>query len=489
MKRRSLGMNTGLNVIRTLLTMLFPVITFSHISNIFSVDTVGGYSFANGTAGYFIMFAALGISTYAVREGVAYRNDFVRMSEFGSQIFTINLVSTVIAYALLGISVFVVPKFAECRTLLLILSVNIILMTLGCDWVHMIYEDFLFITIRTIIIYLLALLLFFLLVQTPEDLYAYAWITVLATSGAQLLNIPARRKYCRILPTALGKTRHHLKPILILFANTVTTSLYVNSDLLILGFMRSDYEVGLYSVTVKIYMLFKALLGAAITVITPRLSALQQEVDPEAFAEAAGKILRTLVTVLLPVATGILFLDEPLILLISNEQYLGGLPSLHWLGGALVVSIIGWFMTACILIPAKQDGSVLKITMLAAALNVGLNLILIPMMGFVAAAITTLLSEGIACILGCVKARKIMNLKNLFPIRFIIAVFAGCAGVAGMCLLTRALDAGPLISAGVSFLAAMPVYAGITTFLGNEEAIDALNRGVSMLLAKEDTEK
>ena len=245
--RRALGVNAGLNVLRTVLTMLFPVVTFWRISNIFSVDTVGQYGFANAAAGYFIMFAALGIATYALREGVSLRNDYREMSRFASEMFTINVISSLAAYLLLAVAVFAVPRFAGCRELLLILGVNIALMTLGCDWIHSVYEDFLFVTVRTVIVYALSLLLFFLFVQTPRDLYAYAWITVLATSG--------------------------VKPVMILFANTVTTSLHVNSDMLILGFSRADSEVGLYSVAVKIYMLFKALLSAVITAATPRLAA------------------------------------------------------------------------------------------------------------------------------------------------------------------------------------------------------------------------
>ena len=482
--RRALGVNAGLNVLRTVLTMLFPVVTFWRISNIFSVDTVGQYGFANAAAGYFIMFAALGIATYALREGVSLRNDYGKMSRFASEMFTINVISSLAAYLLLAAAVFAVPRFAGCRELLLILGVNIALMTLGCDWIHSVYEDFLFVTVRTVIVYALSLLLFFLFVQTPRDLYAYAWITVLATSGAQLLNIPARRKYCRVGLVNPAGVKRHVKPVMILFANTVTTSLYVNSDMLILGFSRADSEVGLYSVAVKIYMLFKALLSAVITAATPRLAAAWQE-NREQFGAQAGHVLRMLLTLLAPVSTGLFFLADPLIRIISNEGYLGAAGAVQWLCGALLLSITGWFVTACVLIPAKQEKAVLRITVIAAAVNIVLNLILIPVFGFVAAAVTTVAAEGLACVLGCLKARKMMPLRQAFPPRFCLSVLAGCAAVAGMCLLVRRLDAAPVITAGVSFCAAAPLYGGVTAALGNTEAADILNRYLDRLGEKE----
>ncbi len=467
MKQRSLGLNTVLNVIRTILTMLFPVMTFWRISRIFPVETVGNYNFANAAAGYFIMFAALGISTYAVREGVAFRRDYKKISAFASEVFTINLYSTLASYALLGICILIVPRFQECRNLLLILSVNMALMTVGCDWVYAVFEDFLYITLRTIAFYALALVLFFLLVKTPEDLYAYAWITVLATSGAQLLNLLSRKKYCAIRPVAPERTKVHLRPILTLFANTVTTSLYVNSDMLILGFLRPDYDVGLYSVAVKIYTLFKTLMGAVITAITPRLSALWAAGDQKVFEKSASEIFQALLTVLFPVAVGLFFLGDQLILILADEPYLGGSGAVRWLCGALILSIVGWFITACVLVPAKRDREVLRITVIAAAVNILLNLILIPLAGFTAAAVTTVLAEGIACLLGALKAGKLISLRKMVSGRTALSVLAGSAVIAGVCLWVCTWTISPLAKVLAAFGISVPLYGIVMLLMRN----------------------
>ncbi len=471
-KTRSLGINSVLNVIRTVLTMLFPVMTFWRISRIFTVETVGMYNFANATAGYFIMFAALGISAYAIREGAAFRDYTQRISIFSSEVFTINLISTLAAYIFLAAGILIVPQFYECRALLMILSVNMILMTVGCDWIHAIYEDFLYITVRTIAVYALALGLFFLLVNTPDDLYTYAWITVLATSGAQLLNIPARRKYCSVRPVPPKRAQQHLRPILTLFANTVTTSLYVNSDQLILGFLRGDYELGLYSAAVKIYMLFKSLLGAVIIAVTPRLSSLWAN-DREAFEATASRIFQTILTLLVPVAVGLFFLSEPVVLIIADAQYLGGIPALRWLCASLVLSIAGWFMTSCILIPAKEEKAILRITVTAALANIILNFVLIPLWGFTAAAITTVIAEGISCILGLRRAGKLISVRSMISGATIISILAGSALVAAICLWTNTWTISPLGKTLAAFGISIPVYAASIQLLKNPAAMEA----------------
>ena len=482
MKQRSLGVNTALNGIKTLLTMLFPVMTFWRICRIFSVDTVGSYSFANAAAGYFLMFAALGTATYAVREGVAFREDPVRMSAFASEVFTLNLISTAVVWLILGVFVTAVPKFAACRELLLILSVNMALMALGCDWLHTVYEDFLYVTLRTIGVYALALILFFLLVRGPGDLYAYAWITVLASTGAQLLNIPARRKYgVTVRPVRPGAAKRHLKPVLTLFANTVTTSLYVNSDTLILGFLRPDCEVGLYSVAVRIYTLFKTLLSAVIAAVTPRLSALWTAGDPAVFEKNVSRIFQTLLTLLAPVAVGLFFLAEALIRIIAEEPYLAGLSAVRWLCGALVLSIVGWFVTACVLIPAKKDREVLRITVIAAAENIMLNFLLIPLFGFTAAAVTTVLAEGTACVLGLREAGELISLRSLVSGKTTVSVLAGSAVIAAACLGVRAWQAGPLAQTLAAFGISAPLYALTAWALKNPAVLENVRRGAERL--------
>ena len=84
------------------------------------------------------------------------------------------------------------------------------------------------------------------------------------------------------------------------------------------------------------------------------------------------------------------------------------------------------------------------------------------------------------------KARKMMSIRKAFHPRFCLAVLAGCAAVAGMCLLVRRLDAGAVITAGVSFCAAVPLYAGVTAALGNTEMAEILDRYLDKLGGKEE---
>ena len=70
LKIRSLGTNALLNGIKNVMALCFPLISFPYVSRILKVENLGKYTFSQSFVSYFVLLAGLGISTYAVREGV-----------------------------------------------------------------------------------------------------------------------------------------------------------------------------------------------------------------------------------------------------------------------------------------------------------------------------------------------------------------------------------------------------------------------------------
>mgnify|MGYP003494952074 FL=1 len=150
-KKISLSLNAFLNSLRSVLNLLFPLITFPYVARVLSVNGVGIYNFSNTYVSYFILIAGLGIATYAVREGAKYRDNEEKISQFASQIFTINIYSTIIAYVLLVGSLLIFKNLHNYISCILIFGLQIIFTTIGTEWIYIIYEDYLYITIRSIL--------------------------------------------------------------------------------------------------------------------------------------------------------------------------------------------------------------------------------------------------------------------------------------------------------------------------------------------------
>lgn len=188
MKTLSLKTNMVLNAFRSVLSLLFPLITFPYVSRVLGAENLGKYNFSNSIVSYFVMISALGIYSYAVREGAQFRNQKDRFSRFANEVFSINILSTLIAYVLLFISLASISKLHDYNILIYILSLQIVLKTLSVEWIYTIYEDFLYITLRSIVIQIVSLVLLFIFVKSQNDLYAYTIVVTLATAGSSIFN-------------------------------------------------------------------------------------------------------------------------------------------------------------------------------------------------------------------------------------------------------------------------------------------------------------
>ena len=469
----SLKLNMVLNAIKGIMRIVFPLISFPYVSRILGVDNIGKYNFASSIISYFLLLAGLGISTYAIREGAKIREDNASFENFACQIFTINVISTGISYLLLVILMITVGKFRNYWSLLAVLSLQIAFTTIGIDWLYSIYEDYLYITIRSIIFQLLSLLALFAFVKNGNDLVLYAFISVMACAGSGVLNYIRSRNYCRIRIVKKVEWRKHLKPILILFAMSVTVTLYVSSDTTILGFLCDDHTVGIYSVSTKIYTIVKTILSSVLVVSIPRLSAILGQKAMNEFNAVASEIYRTLITALIPAIVGIIVLRNQIVSIISGSDFLESTSSLVILSAALFFCLGAWFWGQCILVPLNEENTVFKITVISSLTNIALNFLLIPLWQENAAAFTTLIAEAIS-FGGCAFfGKKNVNLVGVMETG--IKVLVGCIGIIFVSLGVMKVIQNTYVCTLVTICLAVFVYFAIEILLKNKEVWSILN--------------
>ena len=393
-KAKNIGVNAVLNVIKQGLGVLFPLITYPYALRVLGVINTGKVNYSSSIISYFSLIAMLGVTSYAVREGARRKNNPAEFGTFVKELFTINVLSTVVSYILLFLAIAAVPNFHEYSKLLLIQSLSIALTTLGVDWINTIFEDFLLITVRSIITHIVSLILLFVLVHEPQDLYKYAFLTVITNGIICISNWVHCRKYVKITLTNKPNIRTHLRPLLILFANAVAVSIYVSIDTTMLGWIKGDYNVGIYSAAVKVYNIVKNILTAIYVVAVPRLAFYRGNDNNAQYRKLCTDLWSYLSLLLIPAGVGLISISNEIILFMGGEEYLEAAPCLKILGVALIFAIYGGLVTACMNITLGREKENLKATVISAALNFGLNFVFIPAIAQNGAAITTLLSEA-----------------------------------------------------------------------------------------------
>lgn len=477
MRQKSLGLNAFLNGLMSVLNIIFPIITFPYVSRVLRVSEIGNYNFSNSFISYFLLIAALGIVTYAVREGAKFRDNPEKISEFASQVFSINLISTAISYALLLLCcVFFYKNLQNYLTCIFVFSIQIFFTTIGVEWIYTIYEDYAYITFRNIVFKILSIILLFAFVRHKGDYLIYAAITVFSAVGANVLNYIHAKKICTIHFTLKIDWHKHMKPIMVIFATSIGTMIYLSLDTTLLGLMKTDYIVGIYSVSVKVYNIVKNLIAAVLTVTIPRFALLWGKRLVKEYRALLFQISDILALIAIPAATGVFMLAPQIVVLLSSEKYIRAVSSLRLLCPALVFSIFSWIFTACSLIPAKRENKVLIITTTSALLNLVLNLLLIPNLNENAAAITTSLSEMISMLLGIYYSRDII--KGVFLKDFwldIVSYLVGSIAIVFICYAGSCLFKTTLFIVIFDVLVSIIEYALILIGTKNRNAMNALD--------------
>ena len=470
---KNIGKNAIYSILKSFCQVIFPLITFPYISRTLLVENVGKINYSNSILSYISLIAALGITTYAVRECARVRDDKQLLENTASQIFSINLITTIAAYSVLIVVLIISKSLTQYRRLIGIMSASIMFGTLGADWLNTAMEDFQYITIRTFLCQFLSLIAMFLFVKEPDDYYKYALITAAASSGANISNMFYRKRFCRLRFTLQIDWKKHFPPILLLFVMILSQTIFCNSDTTILGFFKGDRAVGLYSTSVKVYNLVNTMIASIAWVIMPQMSHAYEVKNRDEINRLFSYATGFIVVLGLPSIVGITMLCPDIILLIAGSEYLPAYISLHILTVALSFSLIGGLIGNIVLIPSQQEKICLKSCIYAAVINAVLNMLLIPRFGLNAAAATTAFAQLIAALVNFKYMDRKIRLENAKGI-FLSSV-VGSLAIIAVCAIAKRLIVSNTIMVLTAVGSSVVVYGIILLLLKNTFAMELIH--------------
>ncbi|WP_173445780.1 flippase [Absicoccus porci] len=470
-KENSIQINAVLNVIKQCCMILFPLITYPYASRVLGKANLGRVSWSDSIVQYFVLFAQLGIPTYAMREGARIRNNKSKITKLASELFSISFCAMIFSYIILFLLIHFIPRMHVEELLLGILSINIIANILGRDWINSVYEDFFYITVRYIAFQIVALVLILAFVKEPSDFPKYAFFLLIANSGGYFANILYTRRYVPYKFTTHLHLKKHLKPITYLFGITLASTIYIKSDIIILGFFRSNGEVGVYTLASNIYAMIKALLNALIAVTIPRISFYLGEKNEYELNKLTYYLKLTLYSLVIPAIVGVFMLSKDIITLLGGSSFTEGYIALQILCFALFGSIFASFYSQVILVPHRLEKNFFFATVISALLNIGLNMFFIPWWGMNGAALTTLLAEGTVMVICAFYSKPFMS--NIHHVH-ILPILIGCAGIFCICFVIQLFISKILLRIILSILLSVILYFIVLWIGKNEFALESI---------------
>lgn len=403
---KSVKLNFIMNFILTVSSIIFPLITFPYISRVLLVEGNGIVSFATSVTSYFVMFASLGIPTYGIRACAAVRDDKEKLSKVVHELLIISTISTVLVYAVFIISVFNVDKFETQKMLFMINGISILLNNVGVNWFYNALEKYSYITVRSLIFKVLSIILMFIFVKDYNDYVIYGAILVFATAGSNILNFINLRHYITFKKFKNYSLKEHIKPILIFFGTSAAISIYTNLDILMLGFMRGDIDVGYYNASIKIKTILISLVTSLGTVILPRLSYYIEKKEHDKFIQMVKKAVNFVLVVAIPLVVYFIMFSKQTILLIAGKAFMGSVLPMQLLMPTVLLIGLSNVSGIQVLVPLKKEKELLISIICGAVVDFLLNIILIKRFGAAGAAFSTLVAEFIVLSVQCFYLRK-----------------------------------------------------------------------------------
>ena len=485
MRQKSLKLNFIINAILTMSQFIFPLITFPYVSRILLPEGTGKVSFATSVISYFAMFAQLGIPTYGIRACAQVRDDQEKLTRTTQEIFIINFVMTILAYIVFFCGLFTVPRLRQDKMLFLIVSTTLLFNAIGMEWLYKALEQYTYITVRSVIFKFIALIAMFVLIHEKKDYVIYGGISIFAASASNVFNFVYAHKYVGMKPIGEYNFKRHLKPVAVFFAMSCATTVYTNLDTVMLGFMKTDTDVGYYNAAVKIKGILVGVVTSLGTVLLPRASYYVEHGMKEAFLRITNKAITFVFLIATPLMVYFMLFAKEGIFFLSGEAYEGSVLPMQIIMPTLLFIGLSNIMGIQILVPLEKEKVVLYSEIAGAVVDLIINWILIPSMASAGAAIGTLVAEAVVTIWQYVALKDTVSdaYKQVHYIPIILGIALGSLAS----FWTKTLGWHEFFTLAVSAVIFFAVYGVVLLVAKEPLTIEIFNQVISKVMKKRKT--
>ncbi len=388
--RKSIGKNYIFNIAYEVVALLTPLITTPYISRVLGAEGIGIFSLTHTNACYFMYFATLGTTIYARRETAYKQDNLEERSKLFWEIVLLRFVMTLLC--MIAYAVYVIGF--DNNIIAWLQSLVVLAVIFDITWFFQGMENFTSVALRNIIIKLIGVVFVFLFVKTSDDL----WLYVLGVVGfpviGNILLWIGIRKEIKFVKLQMLRPARHIKGSFALFIPAIAAQVYLMLDKTMIGYFTVDnVENGYYEQAQKLIRICWTLVTTFATVMSPRIAFVFAKNNKKELQNYMRNSFRFIWMSSLPIACGVFAVSDNLVPWFFGEEF----ESVK-----LLLKIFSWIvipigLTAVTgsqyLITTKRlkwyTGSII----IAACINMALNMFMIPRLFSTGAAIASVIAE------------------------------------------------------------------------------------------------
>lgn len=430
--------NLFYNFLLSISALIFPLITFPYSSRILGPVGIGSVNFIDSVTAYFIMFSTLGIPAYGIREAAKRRNDKKALNKFCSEMLLFHITSTSIFTVVYLITAMLLPNLRNHLDLVFIGIGILFLNVISVEWFFIGMEKFQYITIRSLIARITGVVFLFVFLKKGSSPAAYYLIGASGPAINSLYNFTVFNKYSKIGFTGLS-VKKHFKPLAAIFGSSLATSVYVLMDNIMLGFIKGDAEVGLYSTAVRIVKVPFAMIGAVSSVIIPQISFAFTHGNREQIKILLNKSYSYISVTGIPIAFGLFVASSFLVHTFAGEKFAGAVIALQILSPVIILVGLNNLFAIQMLGTMNKENFLLRSVVAGMIFSIIVNILLIPLLSYIGAAITNLLTELVVTVAAYYYVNKYLDINITLNKKLFFQCLAGAAAFFPISYLLRSL--------------------------------------------------
>ncbi len=424
-----------------------------YAARILGAAEYGIFSYVLGLAGFFTIFADLGVSPLMTREIASHPDK--RAAYFANAFWIKNILLAITA----ALIIFVAPKFSNIEAAIALLPFVALLVLFDN------FRDFIFSYFRGIEKMELEAFLV-IIMNTAITVSGFIILNFYQTAGALLFSyifsvgILSIISFYFVKDFIKGVFKNFDKEILKQFFHDCWPLAFsglfgvfmLNIDIVMLGWWRSAEEIGYYSASQKVVQLFYTLPAILASAVFPTIARFIRQNEKDKARVLNEKSMTILYFIAIPLAIGGIILSKSIIRFLFGEAYLPASASFQILIAALFINFPGAILSN-LLMAYNQQRRLINYVIAGSASNVILNALLIPSFGIVGSAIATIIAQFAYFAPIWLKMKKLGNFKTLRHLKKIITS-AAIMGIFSFFINKLGLNVilNITISAGIYFL-------------------------------------
>ena len=455
----SIKKNYILNTIYQVLILIVPLVTTPYVSRVLGADGVGVYSYTYSNVSYFLLIGALGSRTYGSREIAYLQNDPEKRSRLFYELVILKSITSLFAIA--AYLVYLVFFVAADTKIAALQAIYLVAEGLDIIWLFQGMEDFSRVVFRNTIVKIFNVLLVFALIKTRDDVDRYTLILAGMTLLANLSIWCFVPRYVKRVPLRTLQPFRHLKDEFLLFLPSIAIHVYTYVDKsMIRAFSVNAVENGYYEQSEKIVRVAISVITSLSTVMAPRIAKTFAEGNRALLNSYMRKSFRFTWMLAIPVMLGIMAVSGTFVPVFFGAGY-EKVKLLMPLYSILIVFVsMSYILGIQFLIAVgRQNVYTLAVT-ISAAVNVAMNLVLIPRFASVGATVATITAEGLGAVTMMLYCRR----QGLLSVSDMLGDTGQYWLGGGIMFLAVSFVASRLDAGIVPLLAEIAV--GITVYLG-----------------------